>query len=81
MAAAVAMIRPESIRVVEAGSAPLSGVIDSVSFIGDRQRLLVSGASDRPLAVDAPNTVQAMVGDRIGLSISPDAVRLLPPEN
>ena len=81
MAAAVAMIRPETIRVVEAGSAPLSGVIDSVSFIGDRQRLLVSGASDRPLAVDAPNTVQAMVGDRIGLSISPDAVRLLPPEN
>ena len=81
MAAAVAMIRPESIRVVEAGSAPLSGVIDSVSFIGDRQRLLVSGASDRPLAVDAPNTVQALVGDRIGLSISPDAVRLLPPEN
>ena len=81
MAAAVAMIRPETIRVVEAGSAPLSGVIDSVSFIGDRQRLLVSGASDRPLAVDAPNTVEAMVGDRIGLSISPDAVRLLPPEN
>ena len=37
------MIRPETIRVVEAGSAPLSGVIDSVSFIGDRQRLLVSG--------------------------------------
>ena len=43
MPAAVAMIRPETIRVVEAGSAPLSGIIDSVSFIGDRQRLVVSG--------------------------------------
>ena len=75
------MIRPETIRVTEAGSAPLSGVIDSVSFIGDRQRLVVSGASNRLLTVDAPNTVQAKPGERIGLSISPDAVRLLPPEN
>ena len=79
--AAVAMIRPETIRVVDVGSAALSGIIDSVSFIGDRQRLVVSGASDRLLTVDAPNTVQAKAGDRIGLSISPDAVRLLPPED
>jgi putative spermidine/putrescine transport system ATP-binding protein len=79
--AAVAMIRPETIRVAEAGSAPLLGTIDSVSFIGDRQRLVVSGASNRLLTVDAPNTVQVRPGERIGLSISPDAVRLLPPEN
>jgi putative spermidine/putrescine transport system ATP-binding protein len=77
----VAMIRPETIRVVEAGSAPLSGTIDSVSFIGDRQRMVVSGASDKFLTVDAPNTVRARAGERIGLSIAPDAVRLLPPEN
>jgi putative spermidine/putrescine transport system ATP-binding protein len=81
MPAAVAMIRPETIQVVEAGSAPLSGVIDSVSFIGDRQRLLVNGVSGKPLTVDAPNTVQAKAGERIGLLISPDAVRLLPDEN
>ena len=80
-AAAVAMIRPETIRVTEPGSAPLSGVIDSVSFIGDRQRLVVSGASNGLLTVDAPNTVQAKLGERIGLLIPPDAVRLLPPEN
>ncbi len=81
MPAAVAMIRPETIRVTSAGSASLSGIIDSVSFIGDRQRLVVSSASNRLLTVDAPNTVQAKAGERIGLSISPDAVRLLPPEN
>jgi putative spermidine/putrescine transport system ATP-binding protein len=80
MPTAVAMIRPETIRVTEAGNAPLSGIIDSVSFIGDRQRLVVSGASDKLLTVDAPNTVRASAGDRVGLSISPDAVRLLPPE-
>ena len=81
VAAAVAMIRPETIRVTAAGSTPLSGIIDSVSFIGDRQRLVVSGASNGLLTVDAPNTVQAKPGERIGLSIPPDAVRLLPPEN
>jgi putative spermidine/putrescine transport system ATP-binding protein len=81
ISAAVAMIRPETIRVTDADSAQLSGMIDSVSFIGDRQRLTVSGASNRLLTVDAPNTVQARAGERIGLSIAPDAVRLLPPES
>ncbi len=81
VSAAVAMIRPETIRVVEAGSAPLSGLIDSVSFIGDRQRMVVSGVSGKLLTVDAPNAVVAKAGERVGLSISPDAVRLLPPES
>jgi putative spermidine/putrescine transport system ATP-binding protein len=79
--AVVAMIRPETIGIVEAASAPLSGIIDSVSFIGDKQRLVVSGASDKLLNVDAPNTVKAQAGERIGLLIALDAVRLLPPEN
>ncbi len=79
--AAIAMIRPETIRVVEAGSTSLSGTIDSVSFIGDRQRMVVSGVSDRFLTVDAPNTIKAQAGERIGLLIAPDAVRLLPPED
>ena len=78
LAVAVTMIRPETIGVVEAGQAPLTGTIDSVSFIGDRQRLVVSGASDKPLTVDAPNTVQAKAGEQIGLLIAPEAVRLLP---
>jgi putative spermidine/putrescine transport system ATP-binding protein len=78
--AAVAMIRPETVAIVEAGTAPLTGIIDSVSFVGDRQRLVVSGASPKPLAVDAPNTIRVKAGERIGLSIAPGAVRLLPPE-
>lgn len=79
--AAVAMIRPETIRVVEEGAAPLSGVIDSVSFIGDRQRMVVSGASDKVLTVDAPNTIKTQAGQRIGLLIAPEAVRLLSPKD
>jgi putative spermidine/putrescine transport system ATP-binding protein len=81
LAAAVAMIRPETVQIVEAGAAPLSGVIDSVSFTGDRQRIKVGGVSGRPLNVDAPNTVQVKPGERIGLLVAPEAVRLLPPED
>jgi putative spermidine/putrescine transport system ATP-binding protein len=81
LAVAVAMIRPETIQIVEAGAAPLSGVIDSVSFTGDRQRITVGGVSDRPLNIDAPNNVQAKLGERIGLLVAPEAVRLLPLED
>jgi len=81
LAATVAMVRPESIRVVEAGSVALSGTIDSVAFNGEKQRLVISGAADKPLTVDAPNTLQAKPGERVGLSIAPEAVRLLPPED
>jgi putative spermidine/putrescine transport system ATP-binding protein len=79
--AAVAMIRPETIGIVEVASAPLSGTIDSVSFIGDRQRIVVGGAANRFLTVDAPNTIRAQPGEKVGLQIAPDAVRLLPPES
>ena len=81
LAVAVAMIRPETIQIVEPDAAPLSGVIDSVSFTGDRQRIAVGGVSDRPVNVDAPNTIQAKPGERIGLLVAPEAVRLLPPED
>jgi putative spermidine/putrescine transport system ATP-binding protein len=79
--AAVAMIRPETIGIVDAAAATLRGTIESVSFIGDRQRVVVSGVIDRPFAVDAPNTITARAGEQVGLLIPPEAVRLLPPEN
>jgi putative spermidine/putrescine transport system ATP-binding protein len=81
LAVAIAMVRPESIHLMEAGGASLTGVIDSVSFNGDRQRLVVSGAAAKPLTVEASNTVQARAGERVGLLIAPEAVRLLPPED
>jgi len=79
--AAVAMIRPETIRIVDAAGARLAGVVENVSFVGDRQRLTVSGASERPMTVDAPNTLSVRSGERVGLSIAPEAVRLLPADN
>ena len=77
----IAMIRPETIAVVDAASAGVAGVVVQVSFVGDRQRLTVSGVSDKPIMVDAPNTLSVRIGERVGLSIAPKAVRLLPADN
>ncbi len=60
--------------------AALSGQVERVSFVGDRQRLTVSGAAQRPLMIDAPNTLDIKVGERIGLKIDPAAIRVLPRE-
>jgi len=80
-AAAVAMIRPETISIIAEGDAFLRGVVESASFIGDRQRVIVTGAANRPLTVDAPNRINVRAAERVGLSIAPDAVRVLPKED
>jgi putative spermidine/putrescine transport system ATP-binding protein len=74
----VAMIRPESITVVAAEAATLSGAVDRVSFVGDRQRLTVSAATQRPLLIDVPNSLAFTIGQRIGLAVDPSAIRILP---
>ena len=76
----VAMIRPEAIAVAAPDGAGLIGSVDGVSFIGDRQRLTVSGAAAKPILVDAPNSVVTKAGDRVGLVVNPAAIRLLPRE-
>jgi putative spermidine/putrescine transport system ATP-binding protein len=76
----VAMIRPEAVAIIASGSASLAGRIDSVTFMGDRQRLSVSGATSKPLLVDAPNALDVTPGERVGLAVDPAAIRLLPEE-
>src|SRR5262245_44327279 len=46
---AAAMIRPETIQIIHAEGAHLAGFVDSVSFIGDRQRVVVRDASHKLL--------------------------------
>lgn len=79
--AAVAMVRPETIMVMDAGSAPLTGIVDGIRFAGDRQRIIVRDVTLKPLVLDVPNTLRVDIGDRIGLSIAPEGIRLLPPES
>ena len=72
------MVRPEAIGIVPPEHAALCGRVESVSFVGDRQRLVVTGAADRPLVVSVANSIDVKMGERVGLAIEPDAVRLLP---
>jgi putative spermidine/putrescine transport system ATP-binding protein len=76
--AAVAMIRPESIKVVSPDGAMLAGCVDNVSFVGDRQRLTVSGVGGKTILVDAPNSIDIKAGERVGLEFDTGAIRLLP---
>ncbi len=73
----VVMIRPEAIRLVAAAGAALAGEVESVSFVGDRLRVTVQGIAARALVVDAPNTAAVKPGDRVGLAVPPEAVRVL----
>jgi len=76
--ATTVMIRPESIQVVAQHAASLTGQVTAVSFVGDRQRLTISGAADRPVIADVPNVLAVKAGERVGLSVDPSAIRLLP---
>jgi len=79
-ARAVVMIRPETIDIVNADAAPLAGTVETVRFAGDRLRITVREAAVNILAVEASNTIAVEAGDRIGLSVAPDAIRVLPTE-
>jgi putative spermidine/putrescine transport system ATP-binding protein len=72
------MIRPESIRIVAPADTTLRGRVEILNFVGDRQRLAIAEVAAKPIVVDAPNSLALKVGDWVGLSIDPDAVRLLP---
>jgi putative spermidine/putrescine transport system ATP-binding protein len=75
---ATAMLRPEAIAIIDSEGADLCGTVETVSFIGDRQRLTITGAADRPIVVEAPNSLAVEAGQRVGLGIEPCTVRLLP---
>jgi len=74
----VVMIRPESIKIVSADGAELCGHIEAISFVGDRQRAAISGVATKPIMVDVPNSIALNIGDRVGLAVDLNAVRLLP---
>ena len=74
------MLRPETIAVVPPDAAELSGRIENVTFVGDRQRIVIADAASRPLLIDAPNTIAAAPGERVGLRVDPTRIRVLPEE-
>ena len=73
----VAMVRPESLSIHPPDKATLTGRVESVSFVGDRQRVNVTGAADTPILIDAPNSLAITPGEQVGVGASAGAVRLL----
>ena len=75
-----AMIRPEAIGILAPDAASCRGMVETVSFMGDRQRLIISGVAARPLTAEIANSIDVKVGEQVGLSVSPQAIRILPGE-
>ncbi|MGL4635461.1 MAG: ABC transporter ATP-binding protein [Beijerinckiaceae bacterium] len=71
------MLRPESVFVSGPENAAWTGTVHSVSFLGDRQRLTITGAARLPVMAEAPNTSVVKPGDQVGLSVKPEAIRML----
>ncbi|GLU32543.1 ABC transporter ATP-binding protein [Trinickia caryophylli] len=66
--------RPEDARLVEPERAALRGVVDAVSFLGERTRVTVSGAAPDPLVVDAAGRIALARGDAVGIEIAPEGL-------
>ena len=72
------MIRPEAIGIMAPPAATCCGVVETVTFVGDRQRLSITGAAARPITAEVANSIEVKVGERVGLMIHPHAIRVLP---
>jgi putative spermidine/putrescine transport system ATP-binding protein len=70
----VFLVRPDGLEPVADGAATLRGVVRRSIYLGDRTRLLVDGAAETTLAVDAPRDAAPDVGSPIGLRARDGAV-------
>ena len=66
---ASALFRPENTRIVPVRDAPLKGEVATVFFLGDRNRLTITGIGNGVITVDADNSLQFNTGDPIGIDI------------
>ncbi len=66
--------RPEDARLVEPGEAPLVGIVEGVSFLGERTRVTVSGAAPDALVIDAPGRIELARGQTVGIDVAPEGL-------
>ena len=68
------LFRPEDTRIVPAGEAQFSGTIASVFFLGDHTRLMVDCGSSQLLTVETTERREFAVGEKLHLSVPPEAI-------
>ncbi|HEX7683965.1 MAG TPA: ABC transporter ATP-binding protein [Trinickia sp.] len=70
--------RPEDGRLVDPAAASLRGTVQTVSFLGERTRVTVSGAAPEPLVIDVSGRAQWAPGAEVGIDIAPEGLIALP---
>jgi putative spermidine/putrescine transport system ATP-binding protein len=70
--------RPEDARLVEPNGAALRGVVEAVSFLGERTRVSVAGAAPDTLVIDVAGRTQWTPGAPVGIDIAPEGLIALP---
>ncbi|HTH74274.1 MAG TPA: ABC transporter ATP-binding protein [Trinickia sp.] len=70
--------RPEDGRLVDPANASLRGTVDTVSFLGERTRVSVSGATPEALVIDVPGRTDWAPGSVVGIEIAPEGLIALP---
>lgn len=71
------MLRPEAIEIRAPEGEAWTGTVQAVSFLGDRQRVTIAGAAAELIVAEAPNRTRLTTGDRVGLAVAPQALRIL----
>lgn len=66
---ASALFRPENARIVPTSEAVLTGQVATVFFLGDRNRLTVTGMGKSDITIEADNSLSFNTGDPIGIEI------------
>jgi len=70
--------RPEDGRLVSPDGASLRGIVETVSFLGERTRVTVAGATPEPLIIDVPGRSEWAPGAAVGIEIAPEGLIALP---
>ncbi|WP_296660867.1 ABC transporter ATP-binding protein [Paraburkholderia sp.] len=66
--------RPEDATLADPATAHLRGVIGRTTFLGERTRLTIEGATHDALVIDVAGRVELAPGTPVGLSIAADAL-------
>jgi len=66
------LFRPENLTITEPEGGHLTGVVETVFFLGDRTRVIVRGAGDTALVVETSDRYEFREGENVGLIVGPD---------
>ncbi|WP_206952703.1 ABC transporter ATP-binding protein [Trinickia acidisoli] len=70
--------RPEDGRLVDPDGASLRGIVEAVSFLGERTRVTVTAAAPEPLVIDIAGRSEWAPGAPVGIEIAPEGLIALP---